>query len=94
MITLPMKLSDLQSGVVTWLSSRRSELQGVRVSVNPPGIQFDSVRQAKVFSACVSWDYQVDALLMAFTSGRIGRVKYENLIGETNEIIDRIKTLK
>ena len=94
MITVPMKLNALQAGVVSWLVSRRNELEGVKVSANPPGIQFASERQVRVFAACVCWDYQVDALLLAFTSGKIGKVKYESLIGETNEMIDRLKIPK
>lgn len=94
MITIPMKLSTLQTGLVPWLASRRKELQGVVVSHNPPGVQFASEKQIKLFSACIAWDYQVDALLMAFISGKVGKVKYENLIGETNEMIDRLKMPK
>ncbi|QPX75145.1 hypothetical protein LITTLEDOG_38 [Serratia phage vB_SmaS_LittleDog] len=94
MITIPMKLSSLQAGLVSWLASRRNELKGVVVSHNPPGVQFASEKQLKLFTACIAWDYQVDALLMAFISGKVGKVKYENLIGETNEMIDRLKMQK
>ncbi len=91
MIVAPMKLSALQAQVIEWLASARPELAGLSVSVNPPGVQAPSARVLKVAAACVGWDYQVDALLVAFLHGKVGKVKYENLLEGTNELIDNLQ---
>lgn len=85
MVSMICKLEPLHVDVIKWLLT--NGLTGVEVSHNPPGLTFSDIRSASLAAAAVGWDYQVNAVLMALTAGRIGRRKYEKLIEESNNLI-------